>query len=224
MIVPHAGYVYSGPVAASAYAGLAALRGAIDRVILVGPSHRVGFHGVAFPSHDAFATPLGVLRVDRSVVERCGDLPCFHVRDDAHAEEHCLETQLPFLEAVLGDVAIVPLVYGRIEPRELRRVLERAGLDGRTLLVVSSDLSHYLDYDTAASLDAVTTRAIERLDGGDIGAEQACGRTGVQALLEIARARGYAARTLDLRNSGDTAGPADRRADRVVGYGAYAFA
>jgi hypothetical protein len=218
VIAPHAGYVYSGPVAASAYARLAPLRGRVRRVVLVGPSHHVGFRGLAVPSADAFETPLGTVPVDRAALERLLALPQVVERDDAHAREHSLEVQLPFLQEVLGDFALVPLAAGDASAAEVAEVLERLFDEPGTLLVVSSDLSHGADYATARALDAETSRAIEALRPEDLGPGSACGRVAVRGLLLLARRRGLAAHTLDLRSSGDTAGGRDR----VVGYGAYA--
>ncbi len=220
IIVPHAGYVYSGPVAASAYACLAPARGRIRRVVLLGPAHRVAFAGLAVPSVDYFETPLGLVPVDREAVTAVAAMPQVRVLDEAHAFEHSLEVQLPFLQAVLGEgFEIVPLVVGDASPEAVAEVLERLWDGPETLIVVSSDLSHYYDYDTARKLDTITTRAIESLDPSAIHFEQACGRTPVAGLLVAARRHGLRAETLDLRNSGDTAGDKSR----VVGYGAYAF-
>jgi AmmeMemoRadiSam system protein B len=220
LVVPHAGYVYSGPVAASAYALLASLRDRIRRVVLLGPSHRVGFEGLAASSADAFETPLGRVEIDAEAVERALLLPQVRRLDAAHAQEHSLEVQLPFLQRVLSDFRLVPLVVGDATPAEVAEVIETLWGGAETLLVVSSDLSHYLPYEQAKALDRATTQAIENLDPEAIGEDQACGRLPVQGLLLAARRHGLHARTLDLRSSGDTAGSRDA----VVGYGAYAFA
>jgi len=220
IIAPHAGYVYSGPVAGHAYGLLAGLRERIRRVVLVGPSHRVGFRGLAVPSADVFTTPVGPIPVDRATLVRLLDLPQVVERDDAHADEHSLEVQLPFLQQVLASFELVPLAAGDATAEEVAEVLEAAWGGPETLIVVSSDLSHYQDYETARRLDAATSRAIEGLQPEALDWESACGRVGISGLLLVARRRQLACRTLDLRNSGDTAGPRDR----VVGYGAYAFA
>jgi hypothetical protein len=219
VIAPHAGYVYSGPVAGTVYARIAPLRGVIRRVALFGPSHHVYFRGLALPGAEVFTTPLGPVPVDRAGVERLLALPGVSVRDDAHAREHSLEVQLPFLQQVLGEFTLVPVVTGDADP-DLVADAMAALLDGETLLVVSSDLSHYHDYASARRLDAAATRAIEALDPEGLDEDSACGRVAVRGLLTLARRRGLAARTLDLRSSGDTAGPRDR----VVGYGGYEFA
>jgi AmmeMemoRadiSam system protein B len=220
VIAPHAGYVYSGPVAGRVYARLAPLRGRIRRVVLIGPSHRVWFRGLAVPSAQVFTTPLGPVRVDREALERILALPQVVERDDAHAEEHSLEVQLPFLQEVLGEFGLVPIAAGDASADEVAAVIEALWDGPETLVVVSSDLSHYHDYTSARRRDEETTRAIEALDPSALDEESACGRVGVRGLLLVARRRGRAARTLDLRSSGDPAGPRDR----VVGYGAYEFA
>jgi len=220
IIAPHAGYVYSGPVAATAYAQLRSARGEVRRVVLVGPSHRVPLAGLAFPSVDAFASPLGALPVDREALERLAALPQVVELDEPHADEHSLEVHLPFLSTVLGEVAIVPLVAGFAAADEVSEVLDALWGGPETLVVVSSDLSHYHDYETARRLDAGTTRAIEELAGERIDPDRACGSVPIGGLLWTARRRGLTATTLDVRNSGDTAGTRDS----VVGYGAYAFA
>lgn len=217
VIAPHAGYVYSGPVAASAYARLAPARGRIRRVVLLGPSHRVPLSGVAAPSADAFETPLGLVPVDREAVERLRALPQVEVRDDAHRLEHSLEVHLPFLQEVLGEFLLVPLVVGEATPEEVAEVIEALWDEAGTVVVVSSDLSHYYDYATARRMDAATSRAIESLRPEAIGPEDACGRHPVRGLLLAARRRGLSCRTVDLRSSGDTAGGRDE----VVGYGSY---
>jgi AmmeMemoRadiSam system protein B len=220
IIAPHAGYVYSGPIAGSAFAPLAALRGRVSRVVVLGPSHRVAFEGLAVPQASAFETPLGVVRVDEDARAALLALPQVVASDRAHAAEHSVEVELPFVQEVLGDVAIVPLVAGDATDTEAAEALECLWGDPGTCVVVSSDLSHYHLYETARRLDSETARAIEHLSPEDVGDEQACGRVGVRALLLLARRHGLRPKTLDLRNSGDTAGTRDR----VVGYGAFAFA
>jgi len=219
IIAPHAGYVYSGAVAASAYARLAPVRDRIHRVVLIGPSHRVPFRGLAASSAEAFATPLGLVPLDRETIDALLALPQVKVRDQAHAAEHSLEVHLPFLQVVLESFRLVPLAAGDASPAEVAEVLDAVWGGGETFIVVSSDLSHYLGYDSAQSVDDGTRRAIEALRWEDLGEDQACGRNGVNGLLETARRRRMRVRTLDLRNSGDTAGPRDE----VVGYGAWAF-
>ena len=218
IIVPHAGYVYSGPVAASLYVLLAALRGAISRVVLLGPTHRVAVAGLALPDCRAFATPLGIVSLDQDAVAAIADLPQVVVSAAAHAQEHSLEVQLPFLQTVLGDFSLLPLAVGDASPQAVAQVLERLWGGDETLIVVSSDLSHYLPYADARRIDAQTAQAIVDLDAA-IDHRQACGATPINGLLLAVRAHGLQAELCDLRNSGDTAG--DRT--RVVGYGAFAF-
>ncbi|MFQ5971735.1 MAG: AmmeMemoRadiSam system protein B [Alphaproteobacteria bacterium] len=219
VIVPHAGYVYSAPVAARAYAAVAALAGLVRRVVLLGPAHFVPFRGIAAPAADAFVTPLGTLPVDRPAVDSLSDLDQVIVDDAPHQQEHSLEVQLPFIQVVLGQVAIVPLVVGSARADEVAEVLEKVWGSGDTLIVISSDLSHYLGYETARHRDTATAAAIEALEASRLGPEDACGCLAIGGLLVVARRCGLRPTRLDLRNSGDTAGPMDH----VVGYGAWAF-
>lgn len=220
LIVPHAGYIYSGPIAASAYLQLLPTREQIQRVVLLGPSHRVGFEGLAATSARYFSTPLGLVRIDQSAMDDILLLPQVRVYDAAHQEEHSLEVQLPFLQMILKkDFGLVPLVVGDASASAVAEVLEILWGGPETLLLISSDLSHYLDYTAAQRIDKATSTAIEQLNPQAIDYQQACGRNPVSGLLLAARHHGLHATTLDLRNSGDTAGARDR----VVGYGAYAF-
>ncbi len=219
IIVPHAGYIYSGEVAASAYKALESIRDRIKRVVLLGPSHRVAIDGLALSSADCFTTPLGAVPVDKQAAGLLSDLPQVRIFDDAHALEHSLEVQLPFLQQVLDEFALVPLVVGDASAEQVAEVIERLWDGPETLIVISSDLSHYQDYSTAQQLDEATCRAIETLHPEEIGYHDACGRNPVNGLLIAARHHGLKATTVDLRNSGDTAGPRDQ----VVGYGAWIF-
>ncbi len=219
LIVPHAGYVYSGPVAARAYARLAPARGRIRRVVLIGPSHYVAFQGLAVPATEAFVTPLGPVLLDREAVDRLCALPQVAVKDAAHAREHSLEVQIPFLQRVLGGFVLIPLVTGQVPPEAVAEVLALLWGGPETLVVVSSDLSHYLDYESARERDFGTANSILMLQPEEIGPEQACGCHGIGGLLTFARRHGLKIQKLDLRNSGDTAGPRDS----VVGYGAFAL-
>jgi AmmeMemoRadiSam system protein B len=219
IIAPHAGYVYSGPIAGTAYARLAVDRAQIRRVVLLGPSHRVPFRGLAASSASAFETPLGLVPVDAGAVEIATSLPHVAVLDRAHDREHSLEVHLPFLQETLDDFALVPLAVGEASPDEVGAVLEAQWGGDETRIVVSSDLSHYHDYETAIGLDRTTSRNIEALRPEAIGYDHACGRNPINGLLSVARERGMHAETIDLRNSGDTAGPRSQ----VVGYGAYVF-
>ncbi|MCW9088109.1 MAG: AmmeMemoRadiSam system protein B [Gammaproteobacteria bacterium] len=219
IIAPHAGYVYSGSVAASAYALLRTARQTIRRVVLLGPSHRVGFLGLATSSADTFRTPLGDIPIDTAAVAQINALPQVHLLDQAHQLEHSLEVHLPFLQESLESFTLVPVVVGDASAEEVAEVLELLWGGEETLIVVSSDLSHYHDYATAQQMDRQTSAAIEALRPEGIGHDGACGRNPVSGLLLLAREKGLHATTIDLRNSGDTAGPRDQ----VVGYGAYLF-
>jgi AmmeMemoRadiSam system protein B len=216
LIVPHAGYAYSGTVAASAFALLAGH--AIHRVVLLGPTHRVAVHGLALPDCDAFATPLGHVPVDSPAADALRKMPQVVASAPAHRLEHSLEVEIPFLQHVLGEFSLLPLAVGDASPDAVAEVLDRVWGGPETLIVVSSDLSHHLTYEDARRRDAETARRIVALDPV-IGHNQACGATPVNGLLLAARKRGARVRQLDFCNSGDTAG--DRR--RVVGYGAFAF-
>lgn len=218
IIAPHAGYIYSGPIAASVYAPLAALRGTVRRVILLGPTHRVAIDGLAVPTCSKFATPLGEVAVDRESIACIADLPQVVTSDEAHALEHSLEVQIPFLQTVLGEFVLLPLAVGRASVEDVAEVLERVWGGDETLIVVSSDLSHYLSYDMACCSDSRAARQILDLDP-TLNHQQACGATPVNGLLLAARLHQLHGKLLDLRNSGDTAG--DKA--RVVGYGAFAF-
>ncbi len=219
LIAPHAGYMYSGPVAGSAYAQIGELRAKIERVVLIGPAHRVALSGLATLGVEAFRTPLGDVPIDCEAVEEVLRLPPVHLLDEAHEFEHSLEVHLPFLQRVLGTISIVPLVAGDATPEEMANVLDALWGGPETFIVISSDLSHYYDYESARDLDAATTAAIEALDPEGLGRESACGRVPIRGLLVLAKRHGLSVRTLDVRNSGDTAGARDQ----VVGYGAYAF-
>lgn len=218
LIVPHAGYVYSGSTAARAYAALRRIAAQVRRVVLIGPAHRVAVRGVAIPSVDRFETPLGAVDLDRAVLDALAAEPHVVRSDRAHATEHALEVQLPFLQEVLEDFTLVPLVVGDATPEEVAGVLERAWGGPETLIVVSSDLSHYLPYDAARRADAATLAQVLAL-GPELDHEQACGATPINALMLVARRRRLRPRLLAACSSGDTAG--DR--DRVVGYASVAF-
>jgi AmmeMemoRadiSam system protein B len=220
IIAPHAGYVYSGPVAASAYACLSRGRAGVRRVVLLGPAHYVGFRGIATTTCSAFATPLGTVGVDQAALAPLHSLGHVRPYDLAHEPEHSLEVQLPFVQVALGEVAIVPLLVGDATAEEVHQVLEALWDADATRIVVSSDLSHYHDYAAARAADQATAAAIEALRDEDLTGEDACGYLAIRGLLRSACRHGLRGRTVDLRNSGDTAGPKDR----VVGYGAFVFA
>ena len=216
LIVPHAGLIYSGPTAGYGYGLLSHTD--FTRIIMLGPSHYVAFKGLALPEASALATPLGEVAVDDDLVAQLLASPYVHESARAHRREHSLEVQLPFLMEVLPGVPVVPLLTGDVDPAIAAELLDGVWA-GDTLLLVSSDLSHYHDAATARRLDAATAEAILRLDADALSWDAACGRTGIQIALHLARRRGYEVQSLDLRNSADTAGSADR----VVGYGAFAI-
>ena len=219
LVVPHAGYVYSGRVAASAYRQLAERRGHIGRVIVLGPAHFARLAGAALPDCSAFATPLGEIEVDRSGCALAARLPAITLSAGAHGREHSIEVQLPLLQRSLGpDISIVPIAVGRIETRLLADVISALWMDESTAVVVSTDLSHYQDQATAEQLDRQTAEAILRQDPLAIGERAACGRYPLRALLEVTRERSLRMRQLNLGTSADTTG--DR--SNVVGYGAFA--
>ncbi len=222
LIAPHAGYRYSGPIAGSAYARLQPLRDRIRRVVLLGPSHYVPFHGLAVPASDvtAFATPLGDVPLDRECLnDLVAAFPQVTARHDAHEQEHALEVHLPFLQRTLWNFELVPLVVGDADPEEIAAVIDELWQAPETLIVVSSDLSHYHDYVTASECDRRTAQAIAALEFEGLRSEDACGYRPIQGLLAVARHRGLDVHLLDRRNSGDTAGSRDR----VVGYASFAL-
>lgn len=217
LIVPHAGYIYSGPVAANAYDHLGPARGIVKRVVLLGPVHRVPVRGLALPGANAFDTPLGRIPVDEEALRGLAGLPQVTTSADAHALEHSLEVQLPFLQKVLGRFSLVPLAVGTANAAEVAEVLERLWGGTETLVVISTDLSHYHRYQEARAIDGQT---IERITGlaTDLDHDEACGATPLNGLLLLARRRKLDVALLAACNSGDTAGGKDR----VVGYSAFA--
>ncbi len=217
IIAPHAGYPYSGPIAGTAYAAVRHLAPLIRRVVLLGPAHRVGFHGIAAPSEEGLATPLGVVPVDREALLRLADIPGIQVIEAAFEGEHSLEVHLPFLQHVFNNFAVVPLLVGSASPQLVDAILERLWGGPETLIVISSDLSHYQPYDTACATDLATSQAIEALQVTRLTGELACGFLPIAGLLLRATALDLRVTTLDLRTSGDTAG----ERSQVVGYGAY---
>ncbi|CAN5894396.1 AmmeMemoRadiSam system protein B [soil metagenome] len=218
IIAPHAGYRYSGPIAASAMALLRPGRESIRRVILLGTAHS-RLEGIATTSVDKFATPLGVVPVDRGALAEVDGLPVLVPHDDAHAADHALEVQLPFLQELLDTFRVVPLLVGRCRPEAVAEVIDRLWGGRETVLLISSDLSHYLDDESARRRDRATADSILSFDVEQLGPEAACGHRAIAGLLLSARRHGLKAELVDLRNSGDTSG----RRDRVVGYGAFAF-
>jgi MEMO1 family protein len=219
LIAPHAGYGYSGAVAAAAFAALRSVAAAIKRVVLIGPAHYVAVSGVAAPTVERFKTPLGDVAIDRQAIDAIADLPCVVRSDAPHAPEHALEVELPFLQSMLPAFRLVPLVVGAATAQDVAMVLGQLWGADETLIVVSSDLSHYLSYEAARRMDSGTATAIERGDWSTLGSRQACGHLAVAGLLIAAKRHGLHAQRLALCNSGDSAG----RRDQVVGYGAWIF-
>lgn len=218
IIAPHAGYIYSGPIAASIYALIAPARARIKRVVVLGPTHRVAVHGIALPGVNAFATPLGNIAIDAGAVKQLMALPYVGVSAEAHRQEHSLEVHLPFLQKVIIEFTLVPLAVGRATAQQVASVIDMLWGGEETLIVISSDMSHYLPYAEAQATDNATAEAILALRT-DLNHHQACGATPVIGLNLLAQQRGLKAQLIDLRNSGDTAG--DKA--RVVGYGSFAY-
>jgi len=218
IIVPHAGYIYSGLTAAVAFTALDTEHDSIERVILLGPVHHVPVPGLALPDADVFATPLAEIQIDQAAVGTIKNLPQLTINADAHAAEHSLEVQLPFLQSVLDDFKLVPLVVGDATAEEVAEVLEVLWGGSETLIVVSSDLSHFLPYTTAQLVDAQSVQKIMQLQA-TLSHEQACGGTPINGLLLAAKHHNLKVQLLDLRNSGDTAGDKSH----VVGYASFAF-
>ena len=220
LIVPHAGYIYSGKIAASAYRLLEQNKNQFKRVLLLGPAHRVLLEGAAFPEADAFQTPLGEITLDKELIEKIlAEFSWISVRDKVHAEEHCLEVQLPFLQETLGEFKLLPLVVGGAKTELLATLIQQFSKDHETLIVISTDLSHFHDYETARVIDGRTANAIELLEQNRISTEDACGAYPLRGALLAASQNQWKVHRLGLCNSGDTAG----ERGRVVGYGAWAM-
>ncbi len=219
IIAPHAGYVYSGPIAGSAYVHVAPLAAQVKQVVMLSPAHTMAVQGLATSSAAHFRTPLGDVPVDQEAVQHALAFRQVEILDDAHVREHGLEVHLPFLQETLSNFRLVPFVVGLASSEEVQDVLEALWGEQDTLVVISSDLSHFLNYKQAHQIDSVTCAAIERLEPDAIQRDGACGRRPIQGLLLSAKQRNMSVMTLDLRNSGDTAGSKDR----VVGYGAWVF-
>ena len=220
LIVPHAGYIYSGKIAACAYQLLQENQNQFKRVLLLGPAHRVWLEGAAFPEADAFQTPLGEIALDKELIEKMlAEFSWISVSDEAHSEEHCLEVQLPFLQETLGDFELLPLVVGETKTEQITEIIQQFSEDPETLIVISTDLSHFHDYQTAREIDARTANAIELLEPNRLSTEDACGAYPLRGALLAASQNHWNVHRLGLCNSGDTAG--DRAS--VVGYGAWAM-
>lgn len=222
IIVPHAGLMFSGAIAALGFATVRALKDRIKRILIVGPAHRMAFQGIALAKADGFATPLGTMRCDLPALQTALALPQVQILDDAHKQEHGLEIELPFIQRLFGetaDIGIVPLLVSRCSPRQVNEVIEKLWGGPETLIVISSDLSHFHDYDTAKRMDSRTRTMIEQFDAESIGSDDACGALPVAGMLISARNRKMTIKTLGMRNSGDVTG----EKSRVVGYGAWAI-
>ncbi|WP_297003412.1 AmmeMemoRadiSam system protein B [Thalassospira sp. UBA848] len=221
IIVPHAGLMFSGAIAALGFATVRALKDTIKRIVIIGPAHRMAFQGIALARADQFATPLGTMRCDLPALQKALALPHVQMLDDAHTREHGLEIELPFIQRLFGedaDIGIVPLLVSRCSPRQVHEVIEKLWGGPETLIVISSDLSHFHDYDTAKRMDNRTRAMIENFDAENIDTNDACGALPVAGMLIAARNRGMKIKTLGMRNSGDVTGDKSR----VVGYGAWA--
>src|SRR5258706_2127928 len=216
LIVPHAGYIYSGAVAAHAYDAIRPARGIVKRVVLLGPVHRVAVRGLALPSVDAFSTPLGTIRLDREALRALQDLPQVVASDAAHALEHPLEVQLPFLQKTLGEFALVPLAVGTASVAEVAQVIERLWGGPETLIVISTDLSHYHRYDEARAIDGATIAKVAAY-ATNLSHEEACGATPLNGLLSVSKSKNLSLKLFAACNSGDTAGGKDQ----VVGYSSF---
>lgn len=219
IIAPHAGYRYSGEVAASIYSNMKQLNSKIKRVVLLGPAHRVFVNGIALPSYTHFATPLGNVAINTEVLNQLESLSNVQYQDIAFKEEHSLEVQLPFLQKVLNNFTLVPLLVGKASTEHVADILNKLWGGEETLIVISSDLSHFHDYETASEKDRATSQLIENFEYSKIDSDQACGCMPMRGLLKLAQDKNMHAQTIELCNSGDTAGSKER----VVGYGAYAF-
>lgn len=218
LIVPHAGYIYSGPTAACAYNCLRPDPDQVRRVLLIGPAHRVYVGAMAIPSAEYFATPLGDVPLDSDALAAIGALPGVRVLDEAHRQEHSLEVQLPFLQTVLNDFSLIPVLVGGAAPATVAAVIDALAALPQTLVVISSDLSHFLDYDSARRTDAATCEHILH-KAASLRGEQACGAAAINGLMTSSWCRDLRVALLHACNSGDTAG----RRERVVGYASFAL-
>ncbi len=219
LIIPHAGYIYSGSTAGKGFALTKKLTTTINKIVLIGPCHRVWIQGLAIPDCQYFETPLGTIEIDSKTLKKLAKFPQVVISDQAHAQEHSLEVQLPFLQLIFPQLKLIPLVAGEVSEDAFVEVLEYCWGSDETLIVISSDLSHFLDYDAAIAIDSKTSWAIENFEADFINSDMACGSAGIKALLRVAKNKNLHVKTIHQCNSGDTAGDKDR----VVGYGAYAI-
>jgi len=219
IIAPHAGYIYSGSIASSVYVRLHSVKHKIKKVLLIGPSHRVGFQGLALSTADQFLTPLGAIAIDTLAVKKIAEYPYAQFLDQAYEQEHCLEVHLPFLQTVLDSFSLIPVIVGNASAEQICELIALFWDEPDTFTVISSDLSHFLDYGEAQIKDKKTSELIEQLDYTKLDNNSACGRIPISGLLALAKKYNLQVKTVDLRNSGDTAGSKGK--NKVVGYGAY---
>ncbi|MDH5654459.1 MAG: AmmeMemoRadiSam system protein B [Spirochaetia bacterium] len=216
IIVPHAGYMYSGAVAGKGYTSIKQLD--IKNILIIGPAHRVYVNGLAIPDCDAFVTPLGKISVNKELYPELVKLPFISINDEAHKDEHCIEVQLPFLQRLFTSFQIIPVLAGNADEEQIQTLFDLTS--GKIdLIIVSSDLSHYNSYETAKNLDRNAANSIEALDPFSLESEQACGSRPIKGLLLYAKRAGLKVKTLVLQNSGDVSGSRSS----VVGYGSFIF-
>lgn len=218
IVVPHAGYIYSGPIAGEGYRQLLNLNySKLLRVFILAPSHYMYFSGASVGLFDSYKTPLGMVQVSRITADFLNEKD-FHFILDAHLEEHSIEVQLPFLQYILPHFEIVPILYSDISYKTLADTVERH-MDDRSIIIISSDLSHYYPYEKAVKLDSNCNEAVEEMDLKKMEKCEACGKTGIMMLIYLAKKNGWKSKLIKYANSGDTAGPKSQ----VVGYASYAF-
>ncbi len=219
LIVPHAGYIYSGYTAAQAYASLQSKSATIKKIVLLGPAHTMYFKGIAYDPATYVATPLGDIEQDTGLLAKISSLPYVYSLPQAHQKEHCLEVQWPFCQVLFNQFTLLSLVVGETEPEQVAELLELVWGGDETLIIISSDLSHYLAYNEAQKEDTQTCLAISTLNFESLIHHNACGFYPLRGFLHYARQHQLCGRLVDLRNSGDTAGSKER----VVGYSSYHF-
>ena len=219
IIAPHAGYIYSGSIAGTAYKTIAAVRDQIENVIIMSPAHRFYLRGIALHMADAFATPLGNIPVNIGIVKKIKQFSSVQWEERSFIQEHGLETHLPFIQrAFKPGIKIVPMIVGECQESEVAEILESVWEDPRNFVIISSDLSHFHSYADAKKLDRNTVDLIQNLDSQSLDTEFACGHYPICGLLNLARNRKLKIKALDIRSSGDTAGSKES----VVGYGSFA--
>jgi len=219
IIAPHAGYIYSGPIAAKAYSLVSTCIKGKNKITIIGPSHFVPFNGIALSTAEFFETPLGKIKVDHHAYELINRIPEVIYLDEAHAREHSIEVHLPFIQYLKKDVRIIPLAVGQTSYQKVAKVLEKFCEEKDNLIIISSDLSHYHAYGYAQKYDLQTALKIENYKCSQLGPNEACGYLAIAGLLKMAKDRKYKIKRIDLCNSGDTSGSKDT----VVGYGSWFF-